>query len=470
MEAKSMSFPVESQSVLQSVLRRVTRSAEFERLAAEVAGGARIVSVGGLTSAPARALAVAALRSETGRRFAVIVPSNRDAEAWERDLSFWHGALAGEGEEGARAGDAVLALPSSESDPYAGASPHAETLERRALTLWRLARGGAPFVLLTARALARRTARPAKLLESGARLRRDEDFAPEQLVELLHASGYVREDPVAAVGEFSLRGGILDVWSPGDALPLRMEFFGDTVDSIRRFDPETQLSVAQLQEAEIVPMRELTAGAEDFRLWAMLARERWPAEAQARALKDRTTPAEEGETFAGWEWLMPLAATTDASAFDYLGDAVLVVDEPAGVEQYLSSTYENMAARFAENEAAGEIGLRPEELYLSPSELREKLSIMRRIEFRALGRSAALVDERFAGEAEQPAARIGRERAAPPPLFLFSALEAAPEVEWRTLPARRYHGRVPDLAVEARRAYTEARATRIFLMPSLGVA
>ncbi|HEX6623483.1 MAG TPA: CarD family transcriptional regulator, partial [Pyrinomonadaceae bacterium] len=463
-----MSSPVESVPVLQGVLRRVTGSAEFGRLAAEVAGGARVVSVSGLTSAPARALAVAALQRETGRRFAVVVEANRDTEGWERDLAFWCGALRGACDE-ARGGP-VLVLPSSESDPYAGASPHAETLERRALALWRLARGGSPFVLLTSRALVRRTVRPAKLLEAGAVLRRDEEFAPEHLVELLHASGYVREDPVGAVGEFSLRGGILDVWSPGSETPVRVEFFGDTVDSIRRFDPETQLSVAQLQEAEVVPMREVSVGAEDFRLWAMLARERWPDEARARALKDRTVYAEEGETFAGWEWMIPLVAGTDASAFDYLGDAVLVVDEPAGVEQYLATVYETLAARYAENEAAGEIGLKPEELYLTPEELRGKLSAQRRVELRALGRTAAMIDERFAGEAEQPAARIGRERAAPQPLFLFPAVEEASEVEWRSLPARRYHGRVPDLAADVRRAREETRAATLFVVPSAGVA
>jgi transcription-repair coupling factor (superfamily II helicase) len=179
----------------------------------------------------------------------------------------------------------VLTLPASESDPYAGASPHAETLERRALTLWRLARGQGDFVLLTARALARRTVTPQQMLALGATLKRDEDYAPEDLVELLLASGYVREDPIGAVGEYSLRGGILDVWSPGRESPVRVEFFGDTVDSIREFDPETQLSIAQQQSVEIVPMREYAVGADDFRLWAELARERFSEDRYARGVE-----------------------------------------------------------------------------------------------------------------------------------------------------------------------------------------
>ena len=461
-----MSSSVESVAVLQGALRRVLEGEEYRRLAAAVASGARVVSVAGLTSAPARALALAALQRETGRQFAVLVAANRDMEAWERDLSFWCAALGvGEGDC-----EAVLSLPASEGDPYAGASPHAETLERRALTLWNLARGRGRFVLLSSRALARRTVQPARLLEAGAALKRDADYPPEDLVEVLLASGYVREDPVGAVGEFSMRGGILDVWSPGEPFPVRVEFFGDTVDSLRRFNPETQLSVEQLQSTEVVPMRELAVGRDDFRLWAEFARDRWGDEAHTRALKDRTVYADEGETFPGWEWLISLVVKSDATAFDYLRDTLLVVDEPAGVEQHLGNSFETLAARHQENEAAGEIGLSPEELYLKPEELRAGLGGVSRVEFRALGRAAAATDERFVGESEQPAAQIGRTRKTAPPLFLFPAVEKAPEVEWRSLPAKRYHGRIPDLAADVRHTRAEASALTLFAMPSAGVA
>jgi transcription-repair coupling factor (superfamily II helicase) len=451
---------------LRGALRRVVEGEEYRRLAAAVASGERVVSVAGLTSAPARALALAALQRETARRFAVLVAANREMETWERDLSFWCAAL------GVGGGDCepVLSLPASEGDPYAGASPHAETLERRALTLWNLARGRGRFVLLSSRALARRTVQPARLLEAGAALKRDGDYPPEDLVEVLLASGYVREDPVGAVGEFSMRGGILDVWSPGEPFPVRVEFFGDTVDSIRRFNPETQLSVEQLQSTEVVPMREVAVGRDDFRLWAEFARDRWGDEAHARALKDRTVYADEGETFPGWEWLISLVVKSDATAFDYLRDTVLVVDEPAGVEQHLGNSLETVAARYAENDAAGEIGLNPEEIYLTPEELRGGLGGAARVEFRALGRAAAATDERFVGEAEQPAVQIGRARKTAQPLFLFPAVGRAPEVEWRSLPAKRYHGRIPDLAADVRRERAETSALTLFAMPSGGVA
>ncbi|HEY0322047.1 MAG TPA: transcription-repair coupling factor [Pyrinomonadaceae bacterium] len=461
-----MSSTVQSTPALQDVLRRVTESEAYARVAEEIARGARVVSVSGLVSGPARALALAALQHATGKSFAVVTGGNRDLEAWERDLRFWYCALRGASD----CEDSVLVLPASESDPYAGASPHPETLERRALTLWRLARGGRDFLLLTARGLARRTLPPEELSEAGALLRRDEDYSPEELVEKLLAAGYVREDPVGAVGEFSTRGGILDVWSPGRDAPVRVEFFGDTVDSIREFDPETQLSIAPLQEVEIAPMRELAVAGGDFRLWAERARAHWRDERFERALRDRTVFADEGETFPGWEWLMPLVYPRRGSVFDYLKDTVLVIEEPSGIETHLANVYETLSARYAETDAADELGLPPEEYYMTAEELRAKLDPVQRVELRTLGRAAAVLDQEIALEAEQPEVQIGRTRKSPQPLFLFPAVEAASEVEWRAQSVRRYHGRIAELADDVRRARDERSALTLFVMPSLGTA
>ncbi|HVG32498.1 MAG TPA: transcription-repair coupling factor [Pyrinomonadaceae bacterium] len=463
-----MSSTAETISVVQSLLRRVTASAEYARLREEISSGARVVSISGLAGGPVRALALAALQREVGRCFALVTQANRDLEAWERDVRFWYCALRARSE----CNDTVRTLPASESDPYAGASPHPETLEQRALTLWQLSRATQDFVLLTARALARRTLRPEEVARAGTVLRRDEDQSPEELVERLVASGYMREEPVGAVGEFSIRGGILDVWSPGAGAPVRVEFFGDTVESIREFDPETQLSTAQVKETAIAPMRELSVTSEDFREWAERARERWGEERYARALRDRTVFADEGESFTGWEWLMALVRQRSASIFDYLKDAVLVVDEPSAVENYLGSVYETLATRYAETEAADELGLRPEELYLTAEELRSRLEGLQRLEMRALGRTAAIVDQQFAVDAERPEIQLGRARTstAAQPLFLFPAVETAVEVEWPAQSARRYHGRLPELAGDVLRAHKERQAVTLFVMPSLGMA
>src|SRR2546422_6922610 len=195
-----MSGTIQTTNNLQATLRRITETPEFKRGVAEINRGARVFSISGLVAGSARALALATLQRETEKRFAIVTQSNRDLEPWEDDLRFWYCALAGK----KRCENEVLILPASESDPYAGSSPHPETLERRALTLWRLARHPQDFVLLTARALAGKTVAPDEIARAGALLARNDNQSPEDLVERLVAAGYVREVPVAAVGDVSM--------------------------------------------------------------------------------------------------------------------------------------------------------------------------------------------------------------------------------------------------------------------------
>jgi transcription-repair coupling factor (superfamily II helicase) len=481
-----MGTATETTSVLQSAMKDVIESAEYRRVLDQINGGARVISISGLVAGPARALALALLQNDTGKQFALTVPAQRDLENWERDISFWYCAIRGVTD----CGESIAVLPASESDPYAGGSPHAETLEKRSLTLWQLARDvrstGVPrvshvqparttdFLLLTSRALARRTVAPDDILKAGAILRRDEDSAPEELVDKLISSGYVREDPIGAIGEFSMRGGILDVWPPGYDAPVRIEFFGDTVDSIREFDPETQLSTAQLAQIEIAPMRELVVRPADFREWAARARQRWRDPRFARSLRDRTDFADEGEEFAGWEWLISLNHDRNANIFDYLLNAVLVIDEPVAVENFLSHAFQTLQERYAETDAADDLGLRVDELYLTAEELRDEIEAMQRIEMRVLGRTAAKVDQELALDAEQPKISVGKERPKKRPLFLFPGPDTTSahqdEIDWKAKSVMRYHGRLPDLARDLIERSRQSAAPALFVMPSRGVA
>jgi transcription-repair coupling factor (superfamily II helicase) len=460
-----MSSTIQSIPALQATLQRVTDTPEYQSVLLELRKGTSVVSISGLVTGAARALALACLQRETGKRFAIVAPATRDLESWERDLRFWYCALAGK----ENCDNEVLILPASETDPYAGFSPHAETLEKRALTLWRLTQHDQDFVLLTARALARRMVAPGEVRQAGTILKKDQELSPEELVGKLVATGYKREDPVAAIGEFSLRGGILDIWPPGRNAPVRIEFFGDDVDSLREFDPETQLSTGSLAEAEIPPMRELAVTTQDFREWAEHARDRWHEARYDRALRDRTVFADEGEAFTGWEWLISLVRETNSTIFDYLQDAVLVIDEPASIELYLGEVYQSLADRYAEIEAADEIAPTPPELYLTVEQLRGKIDAAKRLEIRTLGRTAAEIDQGLALDAEAPQLQIGRARAPRHPMFLFPLTGAAPEVDWKAQSVMRYHGRLSDLAEQLKRNQ-EARIVTLFVVPGLGTA
>jgi transcription-repair coupling factor (superfamily II helicase) len=453
----------------------------FQRLVAEVRAGKQLVRVAGL-GVGAKALMLAALQRATRRRLAVVSLKGSDLEALERDLKFFYCSL----NQRADCDNQLFTLPSSETDPYSGTSPHAEVLERRALALWRLTAGAGDIVLMTARSLMRRYVAVDQIKQAVVTLRAGEELPLDYLIEHLAAVGYVRSDPVGNIGEFSWRGGILDFYSPsgslgggGVARPVRVEFFGDTIDSIREFDSETQRSIGEIKETLITPMRDERASADDFKRWAKLARDHWSDERYDRALRDRLAFADEGEEFQGWEYLMPLAQPLAASVFDYLRGMVIVIDEPAEIEKSIREQIEESARGYERTETADEIALTPDKLFLTPEELREQLGRVARIELRLLGSYALALDEELATEeitastklraAAVPRfdALINRDPSAP--LFLFPPDPAAAEVDITSRAARRWHGHFRDLAAELERQAAGGEET-IFVMPSSGVA
>jgi len=435
-----MSFPAQTKT-------------ELSRLKDEIRSGAKIISLSGLTSIASKAYVLIHLQAETKKTFTIVTDSNKELETWECDLDFWQNSIQNPKSKIQNPnGSQLLVLPASESDVYAGVSPHAETLERRALTLWTLANSKTNFVVTSAKSLITRTVSPDKIKNLGAILKRDEDFAPENLIEKLVSSGFVREEPLKNIGEFSVRGGIVDVWSPSAEMPVRIEFFGDTVDSIREFDPETQLSTGQLKKTSLAPMREFSATAQDFKDWAFFVREKFTDEKFARAVLDRTQFADEGESFSGWEFMLPLISPRPSSVFDYLKDSIFVIDEPASIELNLSNFYENLNRHFAEITEAGEIGLEPYELFLSGKQLRGKFESAQRLELRSLGRTAAQTDEEF--QILEPSVAVdnlqvandGSNERLKNPLFLFSTAEKSTEIEISSRSTRKFHGNIKDFA------------------------
>lgn len=422
---------------------------DFDKLMRELQRGARVICLSGLTSVGAKAFVLSKLQAETGRSCVVVTDSNSEMEIWTSDLGYF------------ATDSTIVALPSFETDPYSGVSPHAETQERRALAFWQLQNRNSSFVVMSARSLIQRTVTPKAITALGCILIRDSDFPPETLIEKLIAGGYVREDPIFGPGQFSVRGGIVDVWSPDADSPVRIEFFGDTVESIRMFDADTQLSTGQVERIAVAPMRELAVSPQDFRDWAFFASERFADDKFARNLKDRTDFAETGETFSGWEFLIPLVKPLSASVFDHLPECVFVIDEPTAIEHTLTTLYDHVNNNFDAVIDSGEVGLEPNELFISPEDLRTKLNARSSVEFRALGRTAAGTDEEFA-IAENTKAE---------PLFLFTAASKATEIEMQSRSTRKYHGNieafVTDLGLRAKKKGLQSKTEIVMQTPGM---
>ena len=214
---------------------------------------ARVVS--GLTPA-AKALFVASVAHNLPHGVTwYIVPGDGEIEEAAEDITFFLSAL--EGMSGPAAAKAVLPFPSHEVDPYRGLSPHVGVTSMRARALHAVGTGRARVVVASAEALVPRVSAPGRLLGAALELKPGQEIAPTDLAERLVEAGFAREDPADEHGEFAVRGGIVDVFPAGEERPVRLEFVGDSIESMRCYEPSTQRSVEPVDQITIVPLQDV---------------------------------------------------------------------------------------------------------------------------------------------------------------------------------------------------------------------
>ncbi len=210
----------------------------FHDLAKTFAEGPVCLRVAGLTGA-ARALVVAELLQIHPCPALVLVPSVTEAHRWTQDLKFF--------------GAPVLEFPEREPRLWRGGR-QGEADAERALVCRRLAAGEPVAVVITPSAFDAEVREPADFAAQTLRLAVSDSLDRELLLEVFERGGYERVDTVVEVGQWSLRGGIVDVFSPSHSDPVRLEFLGDEIESIRRFDPTTQRSSEPLDELLVLPL------------------------------------------------------------------------------------------------------------------------------------------------------------------------------------------------------------------------
>jgi transcription-repair coupling factor (superfamily II helicase) len=192
----------------------------------------------------------------------VVVPGDEDVDRLCIDIRFFLAAL--EGGSTATLEHAVKPFPSLQIDPYRNIAPHFGVASMRAAALHAIANGTAKVLVASAAALLPRLSAPDSLEAAAIELRNGMDLDPVVLGDLLTDAGFTREDPVDEHGEFCVRGGIVDYFPAGADNPIRVEFVGETVESIRRYDPSTQRSIETLDQAAVVPLIEKSGSATFF--------------------------------------------------------------------------------------------------------------------------------------------------------------------------------------------------------------
>ena len=284
-----------------------------EVLRSVLAGGS--ASLSGLTTT-AKALYSVLLSQAAGQSLIVVVDGNKQAETISEAINTFFSLLT--------ADDHALPqlLPALDVLPLQNLSPHAEICEERAIGLWRLATSHVPITILPVASALLRIEPGDFYRQLALRLRTGDEVPMEAVVAHLESIGYERREPVEMVGEYSVRGGILDVFSPESQKPVRVDMFGDLVETIRRFDVESQRSVLKVEDCTILPLTEYQKSRESLAQLADLMR--------AADIPGRDLPPP-GETFPGWELVAPMLRPKPASVFGLIERRIILWDEPEQV-------------------------------------------------------------------------------------------------------------------------------------------
>ncbi len=305
----------------------------------------------------------------------LLAPDGPTALALYQDLRFFHSRP-----------EEIYHFPAWEPPPYEPLSPHPEVEAARLATLAAMAKGTAGAVVLPVRALLQRVI-PREVLDGlCGKLRAGEEVPREALIRGLVAQGYRAAPLVEDRGTFSVRGDLLDIFPPTQPEPVRVEFFGDTVERLRPFDPVTQRSrPRELRELVLLPSREMVLEGEHLETFTRRLKQRGDELGIPRTAREAILEElREGIFAPGREFLLPLNYPTLDSFFAYAGGGVWMVADPPAVEQAADAFAAEVAAGAAHRQNQGELYADPASFFLSPAEALGELSRQRRIDLASL--------------------------------------------------------------------------------------
>jgi transcription-repair coupling factor (superfamily II helicase) len=396
----------------------------FTRAASHLEEGRGRIRVSGLTPT-AKALLLVLFQRSAGRPIIFVVNDNRAVEDLVPVLRGFCELTA------ACDSDSIVSLPARDVLPFQNLSPHPELQEERATALWKISTGDANIVVTPIAATAILLQSSDYYSSLARTIRRGESFDLESLLAHLNTVGYTATDVVEMPGQYAVRGGILDVYSPEADRPLRVEFFGDEAESIRKFDPTSQRSSNPVDEALLLPLTETPVN--EHLLGAIHTRLSGKRISGSEEIIEAAVRAGGVNVFPGWEFYSPVAGAT-STIFDFMPNAVTLLDEP----DQLIQEFDKFWTRVSEAHERSGVGnlVRPEDLYLNPERWWKKIKQLPGADIEHLG--------------------ITRD-----------ASEAETTIQFLTQPSPRFHGQVPAMLEEAQKITQEGKRVLI-AVPNVG--
>jgi len=320
--------------------------------------------------------------------------------------------------------------------------------EQRASALWKLATGAVDILIAPVESAALKLFDREYYAGLAVQLRRGEELDVEVLTAHLASVGYTQMDLVEMPGQFTRRGGILDVYSPEQDRPVRIEFFGDEIDTIRKFDPETQRSQSGLDETQLLPLTETPVTERLLAaVHARLTRQRVDFDQDADDAEMAAEAAAAGgvSVFPGWEFFSAVAGA-DKSLLSLAPRCTLFIEEPAMVLNQIERWWNKVEQRH-ERSAIGSL-IVPEDIYIRPEILRAQLESHAGLDLDQLGAVDVLEVDNTLGEIELPTRPTLRFHGSIP--ALTEQLKKLIEIETRIVLAAPNQGDVERLATVLR--------------------
>jgi len=339
----------------------------FGALAATVSalGGTDSKSINGLYGS-SRAYFTGTVFTLRPRPTLVLLPDDESAELFADDLSFFLGAAS------------VALYPSTEVLPFDTQTTHPELRSARIALMARLADSDSEPVIVVAaiHALAQRIMPKTQMADSSLKLVVEEEYERNELIERLSALGYRRMSMVEERGEISVRGSIIDIFPPAFEDPLRIEFYGDLIESIRPFEISSQRSQGSLASALILPGRQTSAKSLSGSKVRDKVIDRADDLSLARGVwEPLSTKLRHGIASESIEALLPLFYDSPLSTlFDYLGDGALIsIIDSSLVEARIETYADEVEHAAARMEESGKFFVEPDSLYMPPEEMAKRI-------------------------------------------------------------------------------------------------
>jgi len=319
-----------------------------------IAPGKRFTLPRPVGSADALLLArLARQRADEKRLLAIVSAEPADTSRLADELPFFEPGLR------------IAVFPDWETLPYDTFSPHQDLISERLATLWRVQQGEVDVVLLPATTALTRLAPPSFMAGTTFHFKQKQRLDEARLKGQLTLAGYQHVSQVVSPGEYAVRGGLIDLFPMGSLVPYRVDLFGDEVDSIRTFDPDSQRSLYPVPEVRLLPGREFPLDDASRTLFRKRWREKLEGDpTRSRIYKDIAS----GIAGGGIEYYLPLFFTEIATIFDYIGAGAMLAlhgEVDQALERYWSETRERH--RFLQHDPDRPL-LAPEEIFLRPDE------------------------------------------------------------------------------------------------------